>query len=110
MRSIDEEIARHLEEAVASGELRRARGYGQPHIDDAGWSETPQALRMRFKILKDAGVVPAEIALMHERAALALALRDCRHDEERAALQRRYSEIDQAIALRLEVLRAESTL
>jgi hypothetical protein len=30
MRSLDEEIARHLEEAAESGELSQAKSYGKP--------------------------------------------------------------------------------
>ena len=56
MRSLDEEIARHLREASAAGELQQAPSYGKPLAADTGWDETPEALRMPFKILKDAGV------------------------------------------------------
>jgi hypothetical protein len=108
MRSIDEEIGRHLQEAAASGELSRARGYGQPEQADHGWDETPQALRMPFKILKDAGVVPPEIELFHQRAALSAALRQCGGEDERTRLMRELSELEQKIALRLESLRAHA--
>jgi hypothetical protein len=30
MRTLDEEIARHLKEAAESGELSKAKGYGKP--------------------------------------------------------------------------------
>lgn len=108
MRSIDEEIARHLQEAAASGELSRARGYGEPMRDDPGWDDTPAALRMPFKILKDAGVAPPEIELFHQRAALAAALRDCTETQKRDELMRQLSELEQKIALRLEALRVNS--
>jgi len=105
MRTIDEEIARHLQEAAASGELAKAPGYGKPQADDPGWDETPAALRMPFKILKDAGVAPPEIALFHERAALREELKACTDEAERKRLGQRLSELEQAIALRLEALR-----
>jgi hypothetical protein len=106
MRSIDEDIARRLQEAADSGELSRARGYGKPMQEDAGWDDTPAALRMPFKILKDAGVVPAEIELFHRRAALAASLRDCEEPQQREQIARQLSELEQKIALRLEALRA----
>jgi hypothetical protein len=106
MRSIDEHIARHLQDAAASGELSRARGYGAPMQDDVGWDETPQALRMPFKILKDAGIAPPEVELFHQRAALAAALRACTSPEERTGLMRQMSDVEQKIALRLETLSA----
>jgi len=105
MRSIDEEIARHLQEAAASGELSKAEGYGKPMREDAGWDDTPPALRMPFKILKDAGIAPPEVALFHQRAALAASVRDCADPQRRDDLMRQLSELEQKIALRLEVLR-----
>jgi hypothetical protein len=108
MRSIDEEIARHLHEAAASGELSKAQGYGEPMRDDSGWDDTPQALRMPFKILKDAGVVPPEIEMFHQRAELTAALNECIDPAAREALLRQRSELEQKIALRLEALRANS--
>lgn len=56
--AIDEVIAQQLRQAAASGELSRAKGYGEPLPVDPGWDETPEALRMPFKILKDAGIPP----------------------------------------------------
>ena len=70
MRTIDEEIARHLRQAAEAGELKSAPSFGKPFAQDVGWDETPQALRMPFKILKDAGVPPPEIELFHERARI----------------------------------------
>lgn len=110
MPTQDEEIARHLREALASGELAAARGFGQPLPEDAGWNATPEALRMPFKILKDAGFVPAEVELFHQRAALSASLGHCASDAERRALQGQLSEIEQKIALRLEALRISGTL
>lgn len=108
MRSIDEEIARHLQEAAAAGELSKAQGYGKPMQEDRGWDDTPQALRMPFKILKDAGVVPPEVEMFHQRAALGAALRDCTDPVRHEALRRQLSEIEQKIALRLEALRVNA--
>jgi len=36
MRTLDEEIARHLKEAAESGELRQAKSYGKPLPEDPG--------------------------------------------------------------------------
>lgn len=109
-RTLDEEIGRRLAEAAQSGELQRARNYGQPLRTDEGWQETPEALRMPFKILKDAGVVPAEVEWFHERAALRKALEECADEAERLKLRRKLEELEQKIALRLEALRLNSSL
>lgn len=109
--TLDEEIARKLREAQASGELAAARHYGKPMPEeDEGWSATPEALRMPFKILKDAGYAPPELALFHERARLRAALEAATDPAERRALQQRLSELEQSLALRLESLRVNASL
>jgi hypothetical protein len=109
MRTLDEEIARYLQEAADSGELSRAKGYGKPWAEDPGWEATPEALRMPMKILKDAGVAPPEIALFHERARLRASIEAAARPDERSALQARLSELEQMLALRLEALRIYSS-
>lgn len=110
MPTQDEEIARHLREALDSGELAAARGFGQPLPEDEGWNATPESLRMPFKILRNAGYVPAEVEMFHERAALTAALEGCELESERRELQRKLSELEQKIALRLEALRSNGSL
>ena len=108
---LEDEIGRRLAEADLSGELRSAEGYGKPFQDDAGWNQTPAELRRPFKILKDAGVVPPEIELFHERASLRAAVDAAATDaEQRDALRRQLSELEQKIALRLEALRINGSL
>jgi len=106
----DDEIAQHLEQARKSGELRQAEGFGKPLDEDAGYLATPDGLRMPFKILRNAGFVPPEVERMRERAALSAALQSCEDPLERQALQQRLSELEQAIALRLEALRLSGRL
>jgi hypothetical protein len=110
MRSLEEEIARHLQEMADSGELSRVEGYGKPIAEDTGWNETPAALRMPFKILKNAGIPPPEIEMFHERAKLVAAVRDCGDEATRRTLQQKLSELEQKIALRLEALRIHGNL
>jgi len=105
MGTFDDEIARHLKEALESGELRAAESYGKPMVEDAGWHATPEALRMPFKILKNSGFHPPEIAMFQERAALVAGVRACAVPAELKCLQQKLSELEQKIALRLEALR-----
>lgn len=108
MRSIDDEIARHLQQSIESGELSRADGYGKPLAETEGWHETPVALRTPFKILKDAGIVPPEIELMHERAAVQRLIAECIDADRRSELQCRLNDLNVTIALRLERLQMEA--
>ena len=106
LRTLDEAIADHLAQAQRSGELQGAPSYGKPLAEMAGWDETPVEFRLPFKILKNAGVPPPEIELFHRRAALRQALAAVSSDEERGRLQRELGELEQALALRLEGMRA----
>lgn len=110
MPTLDEQIARHLQEALASGELANAQSFGKPLADNAGWDATPESLRMPFKMLKGAGFVPPEVALFRQRAALAASLEASTSEPERADLRRRLSDLQQRIALRLEALKLNGTL
>lgn len=110
VRTLDEEIARHLSESQASGELQAAPSYGKPLAFGDGYNETPAELRMPFKVLKDAGVVPHEVEMMRELAALRQQLEGTSAEAEAAALRQRISELQQNIALRLEKLRVTGSL
>jgi hypothetical protein len=105
-RSLDEEIARRLEESRADGELEQAPSFGKPLPLDDGWDETPEALRMPFKILKDAGVRPPEIELFHERAALRARILAEVDGPVRDSLRARLVDLELTIALRLEALKS----
>ena len=108
MPTFDEEIARRIKEALDSGELRQAKGYGKPLPDDPGWDATPAGLRMPMKILKDAGAAPPEVALFHERARLRVLIAATVDPNEHQKLQYQLTQLEQQIALRLEILQINS--
>lgn len=111
MKLTEDNIGRHLAEAHQSGELRAAPSYGKPLNLGDGYDQTPDELKMAMKILKDAGVVPAEVEAMQEIARLQAeldAVSDAGGDNARA-LRQRISEKRQALALRLEQLRGNAT-
>jgi len=108
MKTLDEQIAEQLRASEA--ELRNAPSWGKPLPLDDGFDETPLELRMPFKILKDAGVVPHEVEMFREIARLKRALHETASDEDAKALRQRISELQQAVALRLEKLRVSGSL
>lgn len=110
MGTWDDEIARHLASAAASGELEAAPSYGKPLARAEGWDETPEELRQAFKILKDAGFTPPEVALFHERGRLRRLVEDASTTAEKESLMRQLSELEQKISLRLEALRESGSL
>ena len=107
---LDDHIGRALRESEASGELRAAPSYGKPMSFGDGYDETPDALKMPFKILKDAGVAPPEVDLMREIAALQAALAGSDDDPVARPQRQRLAELRQQLALRLEKLRTSGTL
>ena len=110
IRTLDEQIAEHLQWSLASGELRAAPSWGKPLASGDGWDDTPVELRMPFKVLKDAGVVPAEVELLRRAAALRDRLHAAPDAPEAPALRRELAELEQAVALRLEHLRLTGRL
>ncbi len=70
LKLLEDEIGRKLTESAASGELASASGYGKPLKLDDGYAQTPEELRLGFKMLKEAGFVPPEVELMQQIAAL----------------------------------------
>jgi Domain of unknown function (DUF1992) len=110
LKLLDDHIGQHLRESEASGELQAAPSYGKPLTFGDGYDETPAELRMGMKVLKDAGVVPPEVEAMREAAALEARMNACTDEAERRLLQRQLSDKRQAIALRLEKLRATGSL
>lgn len=106
----EDHIGRHLAESEKTGELKSAPSYGKPLDLGDGYEQTPPEFRMPFKVLKDAGVLPAEVELMQTIAKLQ-AEADASTDADAAkALQQRISELRQALALRLEHLRSSGSL
>lgn len=102
---LEDEIGRKLAESAASGELAAAPSYGRPLDFGDGYDETPDALKMPMKILKDAGYAPPEVMLMQEIAALAKLLEGAPDTPDTRARQRKLAEMRQQLALQLEKLR-----
>jgi hypothetical protein len=110
LKLLEDHIGEHLRESQAQGELASAPSYGKPLSFGDGYDETPAELRMGMKVLKDAGVVPPEIELMRQAAAIEARLHACTGEAERRLLQQQLSDKRQAIALRLEALARTRTL
>ena len=110
LQLLEDHIGRALRESEQRGELKAAPSYGKPLDFGDGYDETPRELQMPFKVLKDAGVVPHEVTMLREAAELARAIDACTDAEQAQAMRKRLSELQQAIALRLEKLRSSGAL
>ncbi|MEP7281205.1 MAG: DnaJ family domain-containing protein [Rubrivivax sp.] len=113
LQLLEDHIGRALRASAESGELQRAPSWGRPLAETAGWEQTPPELRLPFKILEDAGVVPAEVQWLREIAVLEQELASSPEPMDpaaRKALQRRIADRRQRLALRLEKLRLTGQL
>jgi hypothetical protein len=110
LKLTDDHIGRALRDSEASGELRAAPSWGKPLDFGDGYDETPAELRMPFKVLKDAGVVPHEVTLMAEAADLRRELAAAVDPAAQQALRQRLVAIEQTLALRMERLRATGSM
>ena len=106
----DDHIGRALRDSQASGELKAAPSWGKPLDFGDGYDQTPAELRMPFKVLKDAGVVPHEVTLMAEAASLRSQWAATADAAEAAAMRQKLTDIEQTLALRLERLRRTGSL
>ena len=110
LKLLDDHIGRSLAASEQSGELRSAPSYGRPLNLDDGYEQTPAELRMGYKVLKDAGVVPPEVELMRDIEMLRLSLADAPESDAVRAQRERLVQMQQALALRLEKLRISGSL
>lgn len=106
LKLVEDHIARSIAQSQRSGELEAARGFGKPLDFGDGYQETPEELRMAFKILKDAGYVPPEVELMREIEALKQSLADIASPAGAAEKVTRLSELRQKLAIAMERLSA----
>ena len=106
-KTMDEQIAEDLAHSERSGELRSAPSWGKPLDFGDGYEQTPPELRMGFKILKDAGVVPPTVEAMQRIAERQLAQAG---EAEAPALRQRITDLQQTVALQLEKLASSRSL
>lgn len=75
-----------IRQAIADGELDNLPGHGKPVVLE-DFSEVPEHMRMAFKVLKNAGVLPLEIELHKELAALRQQLEESQEEVEQKRLR-----------------------
>ncbi|HEY6073242.1 MAG TPA: DUF1992 domain-containing protein [Anaerolineales bacterium] len=80
-----------IREAMERGEFANLPGKGKP-LDLSTYFETPEEVRMAFSMLKNAGMLPEEINLLQEMAALRERLKTEKTAAERDLLLRALSD------------------
>ncbi|WP_298432384.1 DnaJ family domain-containing protein [Geobacter sp.] len=90
---------RKIREAMERGELDNLSLKGQPLVRE-DLTHVPEELRMGYKVLKNASVLPEELELRREIVTIEALLDVCRDEEERSCLKRRLT----ARRLRFDIL------
>lgn len=73
---------KRIEEAQAKGEFDNLPGRGRP-LELEDMSHVPEELRMAYKILRNAGCLPPELAERKEISRLVDMLEQCEDEQER---------------------------
>ena len=108
LQLLDDHIGRALRASAVRGELEAAPSGGKPLDFGDGYEQTPPELRMGFKILKDAGIVPPEVEMLRALAGLRSELKAAVGDAVRErSLRGRIAAMQLAIDLRRDALRRE---
>lgn len=79
-----------IQEAMLSGEFDDLPGKGKPLAPD-DLAGVPEELRLGFKLLKNAGMIPEEMMLRKEMVSLEELLAVCRDETERRKLRQELS-------------------
>jgi hypothetical protein len=80
-----------IKEAMERGEFENLQNKGKP-LDLSAYFETPEDLRMAYSVLKNAGMVSAEVELLQEIAALKEHLATTYEESQRHKIKRIISE------------------
>jgi hypothetical protein len=82
---------RKIQQAMEEGQFDNLKNKGKPLVDD-GLDLVPEDLRIAYKIMKNAGIVPEEIELRKEIVNLNGLLNACVDEAERKTLIIKISE------------------
>ena len=97
----DKLVEQKIREAQEAGEFDRLEGAGRP-VNLEAYFATPEELRAGYAVLRNAGVLPEEAAVLKELNGLAARLEDCRDEAERERLRRAAADLKLKYALLVE--------
>lgn len=83
----DKLVEQKIREAQQAGEFDHLEGAGRP-VNLEAYFNTPEGLRAAYAVLKNAGVLPEEAAVLKELNEAAARLAECRDEAERERLRR----------------------
>ena len=105
MSAVDELIKQWVKRAEQSGELKNNPLHGKPLNMNDGYLDTPKEVRMAFKILKNAGYLPAEVQAAKDLAGLKKRLKECTDEQKKCELKVKIANAQQKVTMMLERVR-----
>lgn len=99
--NFDRIVEELIKQAQERGDFDDLPGKGKP-VDLSAYFETPAEVRSAYSMLKNAGMVPAEIELLQEIAALKERLAQTVETRERDSIQKEIREKQLQFALLME--------
>jgi hypothetical protein len=85
--NLDKAVEAAIREAQERGDFDNLKGKGKP-IDLTAYFETPEDVRMAYSMLKNAGMVSAEVDLLNEIAALKEKLSTTYEEKDRSRIEK----------------------
>ena len=85
--SLEKAVEAIIKEAQERGDFDNLKGKGKP-IDLSAYFETPEDVRMAYSMLKEAGMVSAEVDLLNDIAALKERLTTAYEEKDRSRIQK----------------------
>ena len=107
MAGVDEIIKQWVQKVESTGEVHKLPGFGEPFKFEDGFLETPSEVRMVYKILKNAGYVPAEIELLQRLAVLREQLNATQDVEQQRQLKVEVADAQRKASMMLEAMRGK---
>jgi len=101
---VDEVIKQWVRKVEETGELQRDPNFGKPLKLGDGYLDTPDELKMAYRMLKDAGYVPAEVELLKTLATKKDALTTETDPKRRKTLETEVADLHAKAAIMLSAL------
>lgn len=99
--SFEKLVEQKIQEAMARGDFDNLPGRGQP-IDLTAYFDTPEDVRAAYALLKNARLVPREVEILQEIAALKEQLSTASTAEQKRKIGRRIQELHIQYTVMLE--------
>lgn len=89
--SIEKLVEKMIREAMEKGEFDNLSGKGKP-LDLSEYFAAPEDMRIGYKLLKDANIVPEELELLRDAENLKAELALCSTEDEKRKIRKMIDE------------------